>query len=340
MKIETNQKIRQYLDKCMKSLELNQISQLVQMKYDGTILTEEKELEIKKLYSLYGIKYSGCKYMKNILLDNPYYLNIKLSDIETGRFKYENFTLEKGSYVVVDELRSTNEYLGEYTEMRCLSQSMSFPILKEGDEIWMSITPAEINSQKQAVKNARGKCLVFGLGLGYYQYMISMKKSVKSITVIEKDINVINLFKENILPQFGELADKINIVHGDLYDYWNEEYLSLFDYIYVDVWKGPVDGFEIVEKMYQQYNPQNKKVDLWIEYTIYKFLRVAMLLYFRVLSGDISVKLKMAKIEFLKECYNRVESYFSSLDKVIASEKELKNYLNSTQIYRDILAYK
>ena len=59
----------------------------------------------------------------------------------------------------------------------------------------MSITPNEIETMEEAVKAATGKVIVYGLGLGYYPYMISLKDEVKEIVIVENDIKIINLFK-------------------------------------------------------------------------------------------------------------------------------------------------
>ena len=53
---------------------------------------------------------------------------------------------------------------------------------------------------KLPVERAKGKVLTFGLGLGYFAYMCSLKEEVESVTVVEKDKSVIKLFNEIILP--------------------------------------------------------------------------------------------------------------------------------------------
>ena len=57
-----------------------------------------------------------------------------------------------------------------------------FPALLENDRIWMTITPNEIETMKEPVDGAFGNVLTFGLGLGYYAYMVSEKENVESVT--------------------------------------------------------------------------------------------------------------------------------------------------------------
>ena len=46
-------------------------------------------------------------------------------------------------------------------------------------------------TMEKSIKSAKGRVLVLGLGMGYITYMLSNKKDVTAITVIEKN-------KENI----------------------------------------------------------------------------------------------------------------------------------------------
>lgn len=76
-----------------------------------------------------------------------------------------------------------------------------FPAVLENERIWMTITPNEIETMKEAVDKAFGNVLTFGLGLGYYAYMVSEKVNVESITVVEKIkmslIYLINMYCHN-----------------------------------------------------------------------------------------------------------------------------------------------
>ena len=49
-------------------------------------------------------------------------------------------------------------------------------------------------SMKNPIKNAHGKVLTTGLGLGYFSYMASLKEDVSEIVIIERDEKVIKLW--------------------------------------------------------------------------------------------------------------------------------------------------
>lgn len=98
--------------------------------------------------------------------------------------------------------------------------------LKEKGRLLMSDTPQEMFLQYDAYKNAKGNVLVGGLGLGMYVSMIAKKKEVTSITVIEKEKDIIKLmnFKH----------PKVKIVNADIWKYLKKT-KEKFDYAYVDI---------------------------------------------------------------------------------------------------------
>ena len=74
--------------------------------------------------------------------------------------------------------------------------------------------------------SAFGNVLTFGLGLGYYAYMVSEKESVESVTIVEMNEDVIQLFKKYVLPQFKN-AEKIKIIKADAFEYAQQHILPV-----------------------------------------------------------------------------------------------------------------
>ena len=133
--------------------------------------------------------------------------------------------------------------------------------LLKDEEIWMSVNPNEINTMKPFINEAKGKVLVLGLGMGYIAYMMSLKEDVKSVTVIEKDINIINLFKKNILPMLG--TTKIKVVYDDAFRYIENN--KGFDYVFADMWHNPEDGLPMYLQLEAISKKQNIKIHYWLE---------------------------------------------------------------------------
>ena len=124
----------------------------------------------------------------------------------------------------------------------------------------MSDTPQEMFLQYEAYNNARGKVLVGGLGLGMYISMIAKKPEVTSITVIEKEKDIIKLmnFKH----------PKVKIVNADIWKYLKKT-KDKFDYAYVDIHysTGAMEYINTVLPMREIFNKRFSKipVDFWGE---------------------------------------------------------------------------
>lgn len=102
------------------------------------------------------------------------------------------------------------------------------------------MSPNEVFTMEKPIKNAKGKVLTLGCGMGYFAYMASIKEDVESITIIELEQNVIDLFEKCILPQF-ENKDKIKIVKADAVEYLRNTEDGVYDYCFADIWIGIED---------------------------------------------------------------------------------------------------
>lgn len=94
----------------------------------------------------------------------------------------------------------------------------------------MSNTPMEKRTNYNFVSHAHGDILIGGLGIGMIILAIQENENVRSITVLEKNHEVIDLV-ENQLP----LNDKVTIIHADVF-IWKPNKPQRFDCIYMDIW--------------------------------------------------------------------------------------------------------
>lgn len=138
-----------------------------------------------------------------------------LEEKETDNFKLEKFTIEKYSpYIGIP----TGEYI------RLLDKNKSF------DKCIMSDTPMEHNTNYKLLQRANGDVLIGGLGIGMVLMPLMEMEEVKSITIIEKHQEIIDMVGKQ-LP----LNDKVKIINGDIF---NNEFPrgTKFDVIYFDIW--------------------------------------------------------------------------------------------------------
>lgn len=101
-----------------------------------------------------------------------------------------------------------------------------YKLLRNGKDLLMSDSPQEMFLQYEAYKNAKGRVLVGGLGLGLYAAMIASKPEVTEVIIIEIDKDIIKLSKPK--------NKKISVVNEDLWKFLKET-KEKFDYIYVDI---------------------------------------------------------------------------------------------------------
>jgi hypothetical protein len=87
----------------------------------------------------------------------------------------------------------------------------------------------ERSSNREFVRNANGKVLIAGLGIGLIIHNILEKENVSHITVIEKHKDVIDL----VSPYFK--SKKITFICADILE-WLPPVGEKFDIIYFDIW--------------------------------------------------------------------------------------------------------
>ena len=230
---------------------------------------EDEIRVIEKEYLSQGIK----QLSPEEYLENPFFKNIKIPEIKEGNwnFGYQSYKPYEG-FIYRDI-----EVLPNYTEIPQIGYfdtEFTFPTVFENGVEWMAIKPNEIETMKQPIENAQGRVLVYGLGIGYFAYMVSQKQEVESVTIVERDQNVINLFEQHILPQFPNKS-KINIVKSDAFDYAkNQMKKGNYNYVFTDLWHDVSDGVDLYVKMkkYEGTCP-NSRFEYWIEKSLLSSIR-------------------------------------------------------------------
>ena len=292
MKINLTKNVINYINKMYDIMEDNKnlSSMFLDILYNSKNIANNvnnKKSYFENIKSMFELDESFLNYYKNYnlnnafnLLDineyknNPYVKNIKLDKVIVDKnHKFENLNYKPFECFLYKNIEIGNDYLEHY-KLGYFNDNYSYITLLEDESIWMLITPHEINTMKEAVEKAHGKVITFGLGLGYYAYMCSLKENVESVTIIEKDKKTIELFKEFILPQFKN-KEKIIIINDDAIKYCENK--IDYDYGFVDIYKDEQDGLVLYIKMYQNLVKQNFHVDYWIEEGMIIILRRALI---------------------------------------------------------------
>lgn len=182
---------------------------------------------------------NGHIFRRGELESNPYFANIHFENQKQGRFELGTASLKKYELFMYNV--PVNRFQGVMIpSIGACDHRFRFPYMKEGHKAWMSITPNEIFTMENSIKEAFGNVLTLGCGMGYFAYMVSEKDDVSHVTIVEKEQDVIDLFTNFILPQFAH-KDKITIIKADAFDYMEQLKDGKYDFCFADIWTGHND---------------------------------------------------------------------------------------------------
>ena len=170
---------------------------------------------------------------------DEYIKNVEISEVEKGNFLLTTASYSRGELFLYDAPDFSQDII--VPKIGFFTGKVTFPTIYEGSMPWMSVCPSEINSMKAQMDAAFGKVLVLGCGLGYYQFVVSNKANVESVTIVEISETVAEIFRENILPYFPN-KDKVKIIVADAIKYMDSVNDGDYDFVFADIWEGIVDG--------------------------------------------------------------------------------------------------
>lgn len=257
----------------------------------------------------------------------PYENNYYRKNICPQEYKDKNYQLtylEIKPYQAIpyDDILIDEEFK-EVSQIGYFTTNFKYLALLKDDVVWMSTDPNEINTMKEAIEEANGNVLAFGLGLGYFPIMCAIKDNVSSVTIVEKDQEVINVFKKHILPLFV-YKEKIHIIKDDAFKYAEND-LSKYDYLFIDIWHNPEDGLPMYLKFKRMLKDTKIQTSYWLEKSI-------LAMYRRCLITVMEESLLGFKDENYKTKENEYDEiindlYFKTKETTISSKDELKEIL-------------
>lgn len=178
-------------------------------------------------------------------------INLYIPTGESGDWKIDTFKVSKEN--------------AEKFNLRCLL-NRNDRFIREGtyyklsykNELIMTNTPAEISDHEYFIRNANGKVLIAGLGLGMViQGLLNEGKCTK-IVVVEKSEDVINLV--------GEYYRKkgVDVIHEDIFNYKPKEH---FDYAWFDIWEDiNGDNYPQMVKLNRHFRGKISNMMDWCNY--------------------------------------------------------------------------
>lgn len=195
--------------------------------------------------------------------DYPHDLYELHKEKRVGDFEIRKFTIPIG--------KALQFYTKELGMCRCIFKTpyktvQLHQIVQDGkvlsleDGVWMSDTPMEFETTDNATKLAKGDVLECGLGIGLFTYYASKKESVKSITTIEKEKDIIDLVYPVIQNK------KTKVINADAIEFLKTTNKK-FDTIHIDIWAGILHykEFEPMIKLARTKLKPNGIVTCWLD---------------------------------------------------------------------------
>ena len=151
---------------------------------------------------------------------NPYLENIKFPDTATRHWKFTHYSYRPYEAFICNDI-DIDKNLREVPQIGFFRERFAYPAVEQDGREWMAVKPSEIETMRAPIEEATGRVVTFGLGLGYFAYMVSEKPDVTSLDIVERSEEAIALFERHILPQFPN-KEKIRIIRSDAFWFLNE----------------------------------------------------------------------------------------------------------------------
>ena len=245
-----------YLEEIKDYLELNLNNQEDKYFYESRIVPAVKKISVNDY-------------------ENDYYrLHIKPEPIKEKEYELNYLEINPLQCLPYDDIQIDENFV-EVSQIGYFTSNFQYLAVIKDDVVWMSTDPNEINTMRPCIDKAYGHVLAFGLGLGYFPIMCAIKPEVESVTIVEKDHTIIEIFKKHILPLF-QYKEKIHIIEGDAFNYAHSD-LSKYDYLFIDIWHNPEDGLPLYLKFKKIFKNTKLEIDYWLEKSILAMYRRCLL---------------------------------------------------------------
>jgi len=224
-----------------------------------------------RLFFQYWLLPSLHELEPDIYVNDAYFKQIRIPTDIRGKWELREESLKPFEPFVCNDIVVTEDRR-MIPQIGFFKKEYHFPAVLEDGREWMTLQPNEMVTTWPAVKEAKGRVLTFGLGLGYFAYHASEKPEVESVTVVDISEDVIDLFQKHILPQFPH-KEKIQIIHEDAFAFAKSKMKGKFDFVFGDIWHDAGDGRELYLRM-KEWEAQYPEIrfSFWLEDTIRCYL--------------------------------------------------------------------
>lgn len=176
-----------------------------------------------------------------------------------GNFLYCNRVLPRGEYLAVRQGRRRGRV--------CFTKDVTIPILAEvashmpKPKVWMSLTPAEILTQRRGIMLATGRVVVGGMGMGWFLNKVCQKPSVTEVIVVERSTHLMNWLRPRIEAVYPAVSKVKSWVAGDVLEFMTVDTDRDDTRYLLDIW--PAYGDATSDRTFQKLKDRIPHVWGW-----------------------------------------------------------------------------
>lgn len=111
---------------------------------------------------------------------NSYIKNIDFVNQSNGDYELRYYDLSPYELDIYNIPKRIDELCVDIPRVSCFTEEFKYPVIfqKSINSTWMSVSPNEVFTMEKPIKNAKGKVLTLGCGMGYFAYMASINEDV------------------------------------------------------------------------------------------------------------------------------------------------------------------
>lgn len=168
------------------------------------------------------------------------------------------------------------------------AENYSYPALLQDGREWMTLTPNEIITMQAPLQDLHGDVLVYGLGLGYYTYQALCQPTVRSVTVVDSNLDILHLFSSAILPLWNKQVHEVmpfaeggrlTLMQDDAFHHAETTGFTCGNgakatIVFTDLWHDASDGMPMYKRMRSLARPHETTTQFryWIEPTLQYYM--------------------------------------------------------------------
>ncbi|MDO4619139.1 MAG: hypothetical protein Q4B09_00810, partial [Lachnospiraceae bacterium] len=199
-------------------------------------------------------------YAADAFAEDPFIRDVKLNQANAGDYRFGMVAFRPGQLFMYNTPRRAPGRFVDLPRIGAFKEEARFPGILKAGKLYKNVTPNEIETMAPHIKAARGNVLVLGLGAGYFPYLASLQDAVQTVTVIENDPALVELFEEHIMPQLST-ADKIRVLEDSPAEFLSDLDDGIYDRCFFA--EGNLDSYLEMTELCARF--KKMKITYWIE---------------------------------------------------------------------------